>query len=377
MNIVADRNIPGLEAYFGDLGDVMQLDGRAIDRASLADADVLLVRSVTRVDAQLLRDTPVRFVGSATSGHDHIARQELAQADIAFAHAHGSNAQSVVEYVLAALCHHRAALEQLLAGAPQGVIGYGRVGRRLVECLEALQIPCRVSDPWLPDEPMAQASLEAVLDCPVISVHSELTREDPWPSYHLLGAQQLSALNPGTLLINASRGPVIDNAALRDRLALRSDIDVVLDVWEGEPAIDLSLMALCSLGTPHIAGYSVDAKLAATAMLRQALGKHLGRNLPVPAHPASAPAPTIELEDGQSTAETLTRLLRARYLIEKDDRRLRDRLAQGADSERGQIFDQLRRDYPARREVAGATVRYRGRDERIQRLLDVLVCERV
>ncbi len=176
LRILADENIPAVEHYTGGLGAVTRFSGRSLRPEHLAGVDVLLVRSVTKVDAELLHNSGVRFVGTATSGVDHIDRDYLRQQGIGFQHAPGSNANSVVEYVLAAIAGVGDHLERVLAGAPVGVIGFGVIGRAVAARLHALDINYCVYDPWLDraviDHP---AELAQVLDCAVVTLHAELT----------------------------------------------------------------------------------------------------------------------------------------------------------------------------------------------------------
>jgi erythronate-4-phosphate dehydrogenase len=356
--IVCDQNMPGLELLSAAGHTLRRLPGRAIDAAAVVDADALLVRSVTRVDAALLAGSRLRFVGTATSGVDHVDRAALADAGIAFAHAPGANANSVVEYVLAAVLAHRGTWAALRAGASFGIVGYGHIGRALRAHCSALGFRCKVYDPWLPAAELDDGcALEQVLGCTVVSLHAELSRREPWPSHHLLNADTLAHLSGSSLLINASRGPVVDNAALLRRLRKGRGPITVLDVWEQEPLVDPELLSLVSLATPHIAGYSWDSKLRASAMLLQAMGNVLGTPTPSLQHgtlPAlSLPAAAAGLRD-----EPLARLLlRTRYRIDEDDLRLRTAL-RGIDApaERAAVFDRLRRDYPRRRELAGSAL---------------------
>ncbi len=219
LTILADENIPAVEYYLGGIGRVKRVNGRTLQRAQLESVDVLLVRSVTRVDAALLDGCAVKFVGTATSGFDHIDREYLDERGIAFAYAPGSNANSVVEYVLAAIAAVGDKLEQLLAGGVVGIVGYGFIGKAMAARLAAMGIRHRIYDPWLdPDSIPHAADLDAVLDCDVVTLHPQLVRQQPWPSYHLLGVAQLQRLRPDALLINASRGSVVDNAALLEQL---------------------------------------------------------------------------------------------------------------------------------------------------------------
>jgi erythronate-4-phosphate dehydrogenase len=376
LNIVADENIPRVAEAFGALGNVRTVAGRTLCRDDLAQAEVLLVRSVTPVNAALLAGTPVRFVGSATSGTDHVALDELAAAGIAFAAAPGANANSVVEYVLAAIAATEGALESLLNGGRAGVVGYGHVGRLLASRLRALGIDTCVSDPWLGPEALpAQVSLDEVLGCDVVSVHAELTDEQPWPSRHLIGESELRRMAPGSLLINASRGAVVDNRALLEALSRQDSPTVVLDVWEGEPDIDVDLLARVAIGTAHIAGYSFDGKLRGTAMLLAACAAALGVAAPPGSGMALEPQP-LTLAAGLDTAASLRSLVQQRYDILQDDRFLRAAATEvkAQANSVGQSFDRLRRDYRERRELAGSTVALVGANPEQQHLVSALGC---
>jgi erythronate-4-phosphate dehydrogenase len=354
MKIVADANIPAVEQYFAPFGQVTRVEGRSLQAAQLRAADILLVRSVTRVDAALLAGSAVRFVGTATSGLDHIDRDYLAAAGIGFAGAPGANANSVVEYVLAAIAAVDGQLERLLTGGTVGIVGCGAVGRTLAGRLDALGVGYCISDPWLDQGSVPHAApLEAVLTADVITLHCELTRRSPYPSYRLLAATELDRLGTGQLLINASRGEVIDEAALLARLSGEQPPVVVLDVWDGEPAIDMRLLDRLRLGTAHIAGYSLDGKLAATRMLRDALQSYL--DTPSAAHsPGPDSALSLQAPEDLSGADLVRHLVSRVYDIARDDRKLRD-TARANDP--AAAFDGLRRQYRERRELAGSRVR--------------------
>lgn len=356
LNILADENIPALEHYLGPFGQVRRISGRALTADQLADVDVLLVRSVTPVNESLLHTSPVRFVGTATSGIDHIDRDYLAAQSIGFAYAPGSNANSVVEYVLAAVAAIDGKLEQLLAGGSVGIVGYGVIGKAVAARLQSLGITYCVYDPWLERAAISQpASLSDVLDCDVVTLHAELTRRQPWPSFHLLDEARICTMRPGASLINASRGPVVDNAALLRLLRQGRAPVCVLDVWEGEPAIDHELLDAVALGTPHIAGYSSDGKLLATAMMAAAVAQHFG----VPFQERSSPAGSAGTIDaaGVPVGPVLMRhLLQSRYDINQDDKRLRSATNGRSIPAAAQGFDDLRRNYPVRRELFGSVV---------------------
>jgi len=374
LNIVADENIPAVEDAFSCLGHVETINGRGLRREQVAAADILLVRSVTRVDEQLLAGSRVRFVGSATSGLDHVDRAYLERAGIAFAAAPGANANSVVEYVLSAIAATPEVLESLLSGAGRvGIVGYGAIGRLLRQRLDALQIRSCVYDPWLGDAIVPDSvALDEVLASRVITLHPELTDEPPWPSRHLLSETELQRIANGTLLINASRGAVVDNQALSRTLASGAAFTTVLDVWEGEPDIDTRLLDQVALGSAHIAGYSYDGKVRGTAMLLDACSERLGLD---PRRPEllAAEEPPLHLSPGLDAAGIIRHLLAQRYDIREDDRRLRQAM-QMAPTGRGAAFDELRRDYRKRGELAGTVVVATGLAEETVKLVTALGC---
>ncbi len=374
MHIVADENIPLLDEFLAGFGRLTRLPGRLIDHTSVSDADVLLVRSVTRVSATMLAGTPVRFVGTCTIGTDHLDLAGLAAAGIEVASAPGCNARGVVEYVLSCLL----TLSERSASAWQdrtiGIIGVGEVGGRLATTLQALGIRCLLCDP-----PRAErgeqgfVSLDELLgQSDVISCHVPLTSSGAHATRHLLDEQRLRALRPGTWLINSSRGPVIDNTALSRVLQQRSDLLVALDVWETEPLVDPQLAARCALATPHIAGYSLDGKLRGTAQIYQALCRFL--DVPVTLS-LDQLAPRIgagewRVEPGTPPGWLLARALRQVYDVRDDDARLRAMLGRAASEQASREgFDRLRKDYPLRRECNLLRIRTAASEPQVARRL--------
>lgn len=357
LAVLADENIPAVERYLGEYASVQRAHGRTLGRAQLDGVDVLLVRSITRVDETLLRGSAVKFVGTATSGFDHVDREYLASNNIGFCHAPGANANSVVEYVLAAIAAVSDTLEQLLAGGTVGIVGYGVIGKAVAARFAALGVQCRIYDPWLAQNTVSNAAdLNAVLDCDVVSLHAELTHRQPWPSHHLLGARQLQRLRPQTLLINASRGPVIDNTSLLAHLNANPGRLTVLDVWEGEPRINADLLARVTLGTAHIAGYSLDGKLQATRMLSEAVIRHF-QLPPILQTNQTDDVSVLRVQDNLSRADLVRHLIRSRYDILLDDSLLRQAVAtENGPSSDGAGFDLLRKSYRDRRELAGSAV---------------------
>ena len=359
MRIIADENIPCVAKAFASLGEVKLLPGRGMSAAQVRGADILLVRSVTRVDARLLAGSSVQFVGSATIGFDHVDREYLQQQGIGFSTAPGSNATSAAEYVVSALLALSAQQGFDPAGRTVGIIGCGNVGSRVRQKLVALGMDCLVNDPPLQAQGGHEdfVDLDAVLQADVITVHVPYIRQGPWPTHHLVDAAFLARLRPGTVFINTARGAVTDNLALDRLLASRSDLSVVLDVWEGEPDISMSLLEKVRLGTPHIAGYSLDGKLRGTEMIYHAACAHFGQPIQWLAADDLPAGLSLDLRALQETP-LLTQLQAAVftcYDIRRDDASLRELLALPAPERPGR-FDRLRKEYPVRREFPQARI---------------------
>ena len=362
MRIVADQNIPFVEACFSSIGQVETLPGRALTAEQAADADVLLVRSVTKVDESLLSGSRVRFVATATIGIEHVDTDYLAANGIGFASAPGSNANSVAEYVVATLLSLGKKYNIELAGTSIGVIGVGNVGSRVARKCAALGMAVRLNDP-----PLARQTgdpkyrpLDALYDCDCITLHTPLTRQGPDKTYHLADAAFFKSLKPGAFFLNTSRGGVHDTAALKNAMADGKLGGVVLDVWENEPNIDADLLGRVDLATPHIAGYSFDGKVIGMLMIYRAVCEHFGLR---PAHTEAdflpAPdVPEIALTSKQLDApgeQIIDEVVRQVYDISRDDLNTREMLALPP-QQRGAFFDRLRKEYPRRREFQNTTV---------------------
>ncbi|UVW34050.1 4-phosphoerythronate dehydrogenase [SAR92 clade bacterium H455] len=339
MKIVADQNMLMVDQFFGEFGTITYVPGRSLCAADIAGADILLVRSVTQVNKALLEGSSVSFVGSATIGTDHIDQDYLAQNGIAFAYAPGCNADAVVQYDLSVLSR----LQANWLRSTVGIVGCGNVGGRLYRALTNLGVSCTVYDPFLSaDSGFNLADFDTVLGSDVICVHTPLTTIGPHPTEHLFNAEVLARIDSGSLLINAGRGAVIDNAALLQLLESGSPLRVALDVWEEEPGISLPLMERVALATPHIAGYSVEGKARGTEMLAEAFKRlNHGDVNTLADQPKSV---------SRLAAETLSELLLASYDVADDDLRMREALNNSSDV--ALTFDLLRKQYPERHEFS-------------------------
>ena len=371
MLIVADENIPLLDSFFGDIGEIRRVSGRSMSNEAVRDADIVLVRSVTRVNRELLEGSRVRFVGTTTIGTDHVDLDWLEAAGIRFSAAPGCNANSVAEYVLSVLSLH--AERRGLADWSQlsvGIVGVGNVGGELAHKLERLGFDVRLCDPPRADreeDDQEFVSLEEAMKCDVVSLHTPLTREGDHPTLHMIGHPELEALGANQLLINAGRGEVIDSSALLARLDQGNAPTVALDVWEQEPRIHPELVDRVWLATPHIAGYSLEGKVQGTEMIYQALSQFLG--LPVRKKAGQfLPEPALSKISFTSSADeedAIRIALRACYDPRPDDARLRNAMT-GSVEERGAAFDRLRRDYPVRRECSSLKIQLKGTSKSLQ-----------
>jgi erythronate-4-phosphate dehydrogenase len=362
MRIVVDANVPAADTAFGSLGEVIRVPGRDITADTVRDADALVVRSVTPVNAALVEGSRLRFVGTCTIGTDHVDQAALEAAGIDFASVPGCNAEAVVDQVLISLLTLGERQGWRLGERRVGVVGAGNVGSRLLQRLQAMGVACLACDP--PRAELEDAvgfhSLEELIEqCDVLCLHTPLVQDGPHPTHHLLNAERLESLAPGTVLLNAGRGDCVDGAALRRRLEQRGDLDVALDVWEQEPGIDPALSALVALATPHVAGYSLDGKLRGTHGIYCALCWRLG----LPARVMLGellPSPALAeltLSARMETEDALRLCMRAVYDVRRDH----DALALAARIQgMAQGFDACRSNYPLRREFSTLSVRLEG-----------------
>ena len=373
MHILADENIPLLDAFFGPHATLERLPGRAFDRAAVSRADALLVRSITRVDAALLAGSRVGFVGTCTIGTDHLDLGYLDQAGIRWSNAPGCNAPGVVDWVLGALLALADGAGAELAQRTYGIVGAGQVGGRLAEVLRGLGWTVLVCDP--PRQAAEGGDFhslgELIERCDVLCLHTPLIRDGEQRTLHLFDAARLASLRPGTWLLNACRGEVVDNAALRAHLARGAELRVALDVWEGEPGIDPGLARLCQLVTPHIAGHSLEGKWRGTAQIYEAFCAWSGETPRLSLGDLLPPQQLERLVFSADTPEAAAfrRVCRAVYDPRDDDAALRATLGLPVLA-RAQAFDALRKGYPMRREIPGLVLEGAG----VARLARALGC---
>ncbi|MGA9117031.1 MAG: 4-phosphoerythronate dehydrogenase [Bacteroidota bacterium] len=365
--ILVNRHSPGAVQVFSRLGEVTALETAAITRDAVREADILVVRSETRVDAQLLEGSRVRFVGTLTIGTDHVDKGYLRERGIVFAAAPGSNAASVCEYVTAGLLIRARRTGRPLGGTAIGIVGVGNVGRRVAQAARVLGMRVLLNDP-----PLARATgdpvyrpLEELLEADVITLHVPLTRTGPDATHHFFGRDRLGKMKPGSLLVNTSRGGVIPTPDLLEALASGRPGAAILDVWEGEPDIDARLLEKSFLGTPHIAGYSLDGKLNALRMVYGEVCRFLG--VPAswipPEEEQGGELPAIRIPPGMREEEAiLAHVVGSAYSIELDDGMLKGTLELEREGRRAS-FVKLRSGYRVRREFPARVVDLEGGGE--------------
>ena len=364
MKLVVDRVMVDAAEAFAPYGEVRLVDGRSLTATELTDADVLLVRSVTRVNRELLHDSPLRFVGTATAGTDHIDLRYLDSRNIAFASAPGCNARAVGEYVLACVLAFAAQSGRSPSDLRVGIIGCGHAGTAAQGLLEAIGVTCLRHDP-----PRAAregeggfVDFERVLHADVVSLHVPLIADGAHPTRGLLDAKALAAMPAGSLLINAARGGIVDEQALCAALDAGKR-HAVIDCWAGEPQINLPLLDRAWVATPHIAGHSVDARRRATVQIRDALARWLGVAA-APAEWVSAPAAMLAL----GTAEPLRALQAA--VFHCCDPQTFTGVVKGLEAAAlGAEFDRLRARFGTRREFLAQPVALPQGDPDTARLL--------
>jgi len=360
MKIVADENIAFVAECCSSIGEIITIPGREITPEVISDADILLVRTITPVNENLLADSSVRFVATVTIGFEHVKIDYLKSRNIGFSSAPGSNANSAAEYVIAALLEIGQKHNITLEDKSIGIIGVGNVGSRVAKKCAALGMKIYLNDPPLERQTKDKKYLpiENLYNCDFITLHTPLTFEGIDKTFQLADEKFFKSLKPGCVFINDSRGSVADNSALKQAIKTDKIKAAVLDVWENEPNIDTELLQMVDIGTPHIAGYSLDGKIAGMIMIYKAACEYFGLEskydiedfLPEPA------VSQIKINPSSgSEQKILSDAVRKIYDIKKDDANLRAILNEPIKA-RGKFFDWLRNNYPVRRELQNTKV---------------------
>jgi erythronate-4-phosphate dehydrogenase len=355
LRIVADDKIPFLRGVLEPYADVMYLPGSGITGADVTGADVLLTRTRTRCNAQLLDHSRVRLIATATIGYDHIDTARCEANGIRWVNAPGCNSSSVQQYITAAILTwvHERALR--LPDLTLGVIGAGHVGSKVARACAALGMRVLVNDPPRADREGTAGftALDELLRASdIVTCHTPLTREGPYPTWHLSSRDFFARMKTGAVYINTSRGEVTDSAALK--IALGNKLAAcILDVWEGEPYTDSFLLYKSFIGTPHIAGYSADGKANGTAACIREISRFF--NIPALAgwYPSAIPPPPMPALHsidcrGKAPEDVFYEAVTYAYPIGEDCRQLK---------RAAERFEQIRGNYWNRREPDSFTLR--------------------
>lgn len=372
MKIVADDQILFAREAFSTIGDVLLVAGHEISPAQVANADVLLVRSVTTVDSELLAESSVQFVGSATSGVEHMDINYLEDRGIGFASAVGGNANAVAEYVLSAIFALLEKQTTTLSGQTAAIIGCGRIGCRVLDKLNTMGVDCVINDPPLKTKTgdRRYLTMDVVLSADIITVHVPLTRNGAYPTYHLVDEEFLARIKPNAILINTARGAVVDDEALKVALGKKDKPAVVLDVWNHEPKINADLLKNIEIGTPHIAGYSFDGKLRATEIIYTSMCEFFNirplwnSNRYLSKHAAN----DFKISCSFTDDEIIQMAVLATYDVRGDAESLKQMLRL-PHYKRGHYFEDLRTEYPLRREFHSTLICLPSNKRRVARKL--------
>jgi len=371
MKLVIDENIALAKEAFLQFGDVLLIGGRQITNEILRDttADALIVRSITNVDNNLLQKTNIKFVGTATIGIDHIDTNYLNENNITFADAKGCNAASVAEYVFTTVLKIAVDNNLSLNNKSIGIIGVGNVGSRVAKYAEALGLKVYKNDPpkQRAGEGSSYVSLEEALRADIITLHVPLNKTGIDKTFHLLDEKKLNELKNNVIIINSSRGAVLDNKALLDIIG-KKHFKVILDVWEGEPLINTNLLKKALVGSAHVAGYSLEGKVNGTKMIYDALCRFTNQ-----LDNWEPKLPTVEnniinAPSAKNLEEKLHFIFNHIYNIENDDSEMRKMIIMDNDS-KATYFDKLRKEYHFRREFNNFTVIINREDKKLREIL--------
>lgn len=369
MKIIIDENIAFAKEAFNQFGEVSLMPGKKIINSVLKDADILIVRSVTKVNKDLLQNTNVKFVGTATIGVDHIDVSYLKDNGITFSYAKGCNSYSVAEYIVAALLFLANNFNFKLSDKSLGIVGVGNIGSKVNKFARALGMNVFLNDPPLQREDNINkfVSLEEVLNADIVTFHVPLNKDGADKTYHLLDKEKLDCIKDKTILINSSRGAVINNEDLLEVID-KKRLSVVLDVWENEPNINVELLRKVLIGTPHIAGYSWEGKVNGTLMIYNALCNYLNAEKIFKVDKNFFMEKEIIVSGDKSLEKYLNELVSQIYNLKNDDNMMRKMFTK-PEQERIAYFDELRKKYPLRREFNNFKVKLNERNRNYNNLL--------
>ena len=332
MKLMIDDAVWGFDQIFSEFGEVVTLPGRQISNESLQDCDALIVRSRTRVDEELLRNSKIQFVGSTVAGLDHIDQPYLEDNAITLSSAQGCNSNAVAEYVISAIANLSHDYNFKLSGRTLGIIGIGNVGRRLDFKAKQLGIKTLLNDPPRESAEGSEhfVSLEEALGADIVTFHTPLTFSGIYSTHNLLNSHNFNHIKKDAIIINAARGGII-NELIWEKTPTKANI---IDCWENEPNINPTLQKSAYWATPHIAGHSIDAKFMGSFMIYKDLCKYIKK--PLNDNIEHLINPELRIIRENNLHETLNSI----YSFQADDKAIQDI----------SNFEDYRRNYPERYE---------------------------
>lgn len=359
MKIIADKNIPFLKGVAEEFGDVEYLAGSEFSNERIKDADVLIIRTVAKMDEQMLRNTSVKLICTATIGYDHIDTEYCEKNGIQWKNAPGCNSSSVQQYVTSALLLIAAKKGFDLADTTIGIVGVGNVGKKVARACEALGMRVLLSDPIRESEENSSdfVSLDYIKEeANIITFHTPLTKEGVYKTCHLADDYFFNSLAKKPIIINSARGGIVDTEAIKSAIRTNKISGAIIDCWEKEPDIDFEYMEMVDIATPHVAGYSADGKANATRMSLETIARcfDLDRK---PIDYINPPAPAesiIDLDKFDASKRFISAMLTT-YNPMVDFEALKSMPT---------AFKTLRNEYPLRREYLAYTVLNATEDER-------------
>ena len=332
MKLMIDDAVWGFDQIFSEFGEVVTLPGRQISNESLQDCDALIVRSRTRVDEELLRNSKIQFVGSTVAGLDHIDQPYLEDNAITLSSAQGCNSNAVAEYVISAIANLSHDYNFKLSDRTLGIIGVGNVGRRLDLKAKQLGIKTLLNDPPRESREGSEhfVSLEEALGADIVTFHTPLTFSGIYSTHNLLDSHNFNHIKKDAIIINAARGGII-NELIWEKTPTKANI---IDCWENEPNINPTLQKSAYWATPHIAGHSIDAKFMGSFMIYKDLCKYIKK--PLNDNIEHLINPELRIIRENNLHETLNSI----YSFQADDKAIQDI----------SNFEDYRRNYPERYE---------------------------
>ena len=371
IKIVADNKIPFLKGVFEDTAEIEYLNPSDITHETVKYADALIIRTRTNCNAALLDNTNVKFIATATIGFDHIDTEYCNQQNIKWINAPGCNSNSVKQYIASALLIVACKKNINLSEKTIGIVGVGNVGSKVASVAQNFGMKVLLNDP--PRERSEGKNnfvgIEKIIsESDFISFHVPLIKDGIDKTYHMADESFFKSLKKNVILFNTSRGPVVNNSALKDAITEGRMNAALLDVWENEPNIDIELLNKVDIATPHIAGYSADGKANGTAVSVRGVSEYFNLNIDKCWYPKEIPSPknlkeiTIDCKD-KTQQQIFSEAVLYTYDILSDDKTLRGSV---------QTFEKQRGNYPVRREFNYYTLELKNCNQEIEKKLSDL-----